>query len=407
MKAVRRLAIVAAIIVALCILVRLVLDPIAAHETRHALAGLDGYRGEFSDVHVTLFPPSYTIQRLALWQSPGGTRDEPIFFVERARAALSGSDLFHRRLVADLRLERPKISIIERVPSPKTEKPAAPAPDLSRALTQTLPFRVARVEVLGGEVLFRDDTAPLHPEVWVHALDLAGENLATRDALDGGRPARVSAHGTLGRSGEVEIYVSADALASPLAFAGRLSVRKFRAAELYAFLEPKAHVQTPQGTIDVFAQFVSRGGALTGGVKAVLANIDVRPTSDGLWDRLRAWLGDKAVKIASDRVPGRNAIATTVPIKGALTDPEVQLWPTVLGVVRNAFVAGLASGFSNLPPPTAPAPEGKLAQAKKALTKSAGPPVAEPRAGARPAGGPHGADARAASTPTSPSTKGH
>jgi hypothetical protein len=399
MKVARRLVVAAAIVVVVCVVVRLILDPIATYETRKQLAKMDGARGELDGVHVTLFPPSYSIEHLAIWQTPGGTRREPIFYVDHASAALSWHELWHRRLVAELRLEQPKISIIQRKVAPS--KPAGPPPDLSSTLANATPFRLARVEVVGGEILFRDDTAPLHPEVWVHGLDLAGENLVTRAGLDGGRAARVSAHGTLGRSGEIKIFVSADPLASPLAFAGRMSVTKFRAAELFDFLEPKTHVQTPKGTIDVFAQFESKAGALTGGVKAVLENVDVRPTSDGLWDRLKAWLGDKAVKIASDRVPGRNAVATTVPITGTLTHPDVQLWPTVLGVVRNAFVAGLASGFSNLPPATAPAPEGKLEQAKKALSKSAGPPKLQPHAA------PSRGAAPVAARPTAEPAKGH
>ena len=30
-----------------------------------------------------------------------------------------------------------------------------------------------------------------------------------------------------------------------------------------------------------------------------------------------------------------------IPIRGRLDDPQIQLWPTVLGVVRNAFVEGI------------------------------------------------------------------
>ena len=70
--------------------------------------------------------------------------------------------------------------------------------------------------------------------------------------------------------------------------------------------------------------------------------------------------------------------AVTIPIKGKLTDPDIQLWPTVLGVIRNAFVQGLASGFANVPPPTAEKKEGPVVQAKNALTKDKGPPKAQP-----------------------------
>ena len=89
--------------------------------------------------------------------------------------------------------------------------------------------------------------------------------------------------------------------------------------------------------------------------------------------------GDQAEEeLTADRVEGRNAVATTIPIKGKLTDPDIQLWPTVLGVIRNAFVQGLTSGFTNVPPATAEKKQGVLEQAKNALEKGQGPPKAQP-----------------------------
>ena len=49
-----------------------------------------------------------------------------------------------------------------------------------------------RIEVRDGEVLYRDLTAPRHPQIWLHALELSAENLATREELAGGRPATVN-----------------------------------------------------------------------------------------------------------------------------------------------------------------------------------------------------------------------
>jgi hypothetical protein len=94
--------------------------------------------------------------------------------------------------------------------------------------------------------------------------------------------------------------------------------------------------------------------------------------------RLKAWFADKAVELASDRIPERKAVATVIPLRGTLDDPHVQVMPAVMGVIRNAFVAGLASGFSYLPPPVAEKPRGVLGQASDALKKRPGPPPAQP-----------------------------
>jgi hypothetical protein len=56
--------------------------------------------------------------------------------------------------------------------------------------------------------------------------------------------------------------------------------------------------------------------------------------------------------VVSDRVPGRDAVAGIVPIQGSLNDTQAELWPAVVSVLRNAFVQGIAAGFSRLPPPS-------------------------------------------------------
>ncbi|HXU02662.1 MAG TPA: hypothetical protein VN903_16975, partial [Polyangia bacterium] len=208
--------------------------------------------------------------------------------------------------------------------------------------------------------------------------ELAVENLATRPKLAEGRPTTISGRAKLGRSGDVTLFASADPFASKLTFAGEAAVKGWKVAELFDLVEPATGLQTPVGTLDLFAEFKAAAGAISGGVKPVLKNVEVRPTEDDLGNKLKALIADEGLHLFSDRVPERNAVATVVPIKGRLDKPDVQLWPTVLGVVRNAFVQGISSGFTHLPPRTAEKPQGKVAQIKDALKKDKGPPKAQP-----------------------------
>jgi len=377
----RRLVIIAAVLVALVVAIRLLIDPIATHYTRKGLNDAEGISGDFQRVHVTVFPPGYEIWRIKVMEEPGGSERHPLFYAERVGVSVDWRALLHARLAARARLDEPKITISKRAEAAKEKvKKEAPAtiPDVEAALRKVIPARVQRIEVRDGEVLYRDPTAPRHPQIWLHALELSAENLATREELAGGRPATVNASAKLGKSGDVTMFVSANPFAKSLEFAGEVSLKGWKVAELFDLIQPATKVQTPEGTLDVFVEFRAKGGELTGGVKPVMKNVRVRPTEDDFGNRLKAWVADKGLRLFSDRVPDRNAVATVVPIKGKLTDPDIQLWPTILGVIRNAFVEGISSGFSHLPPPTADKKEGVLEQAKEALDKDEGPPEAQP-----------------------------
>jgi hypothetical protein len=368
-----------AFVVAIGVVIRLVLDPIATHFTRKALAESPDYRGTFERVHVSILPPGYEIHRLVLRERDAPAAREPFVRVESARGQVDWHELLHGRLAARLRVDDPKISIVKTAPSEK--KPPARPPSPRRELQKQRALRIERIEVRGGEVNYRDLTEKGHPDLWLHDFEVAVENLATRPALSHGRPVTVSATGMVGRSGHLTAFLTANPWAEGLTFAGRVELRDLPTAELYAFVEPKTGVQVPQGTIDLFVEFEARDGEITGGVKPVLKNVKVRPADDDLGDRLKAWAADKTLKIFSDRVPDRNAVATVVPIKGRITDPDIQIMPAVLGIVRNAFVEGVRSGFAHLPPGETPKKQGVLEQAKDALQKGKGPPKAQPSSG--------------------------
>jgi hypothetical protein len=398
----RRLALVALILLGLAAVVRLVLDPLATHYTRKSLSELENARGDFERVHVTVFPPGYTITHVKMIEHPGGRWDAPLFYAEAVRVGLDWRRLFGGVLEARARLVEPKIIVLAHAPKQKevAKKAVRKAPDASAFLRRVVPLRIGRVEIVRGELLFRDPTQPREPELWVHRLELAAENLATRRKLAKGRPTTISARGVVGRSGDLTLFVTADPLAHPLAFAGRFEMVGLRVAELYDFIEPKTKLQTPKGTVDVFGEFTAQGGRFEAGVKPVLKNVEVRASEPGAWERFKAWVADKSVEVAQNDNPGRKDISTIVPVRGRLESPDVQLWPAVLGVVRNAFVEGLTSGFAHLPPPEAGHKQGALEQTKDALTKGKGPPKAQPEAEA--AGGAGGTGKAAVRLTTSP-----
>ena len=380
----RRSAVAALAVAVFVVAVRLILDPVATHYTRQGLSSMEGMQGDFDRVHVTVFGPGYTITRLKVIEDPGGSWRSPLFFAEAVHIGLDWRRLFHGELVARARITEPKIIVVSRETEQKakTTKTAKAAPDLSAQLQKVTPLKLDRIEIVRGELLFREVSQGRRAELWVHRLEVAAENLTTRQKLASARPATITAKGTVGHSGDMSLFVTADPFASPLAFAGRFELRGLRAAELFEFIEPKTKLQTPKGTVSLFAEFKTKDGRIEGGVKPVLEGIEVRPAEPGAWDRVKAWIADVGVKVASDRVPDRKAVVTVVPLEGRLASPDVQIWPAVLGVVRNAFVTGIASGFAELPPPRAPEKQGALAQAKQALTKDKGVPKAQPSAGA-------------------------
>jgi len=312
-----------------------------------------------------------------------------------------------KEIVSAIRVVKPKIRIFHAAPPPDqadgkgdkddkgkdAKEPGSPAVprdesiDLGAVLRKLTPLDVDHIDVVEGQVAFIDTSRRERPEIWLHDLELSVENLTTRVHLTEGLPVLFTASATVANGGTMSMFLTVDPFERGLTFSGRVALLGLRTADLYRFIEPATNLQAPEGTVDMFIEFDCRNGELTGGVKPVLKNVKIRPDDKGPFAVLKAWVADAAVKLVSDRVPGRNAVTTVVPIRGTLTGPDVQIWPAIFGVMRNAFVQGLTSGFAYLPPPTAESKEGVVTQGVKALTGSQ-PPRAQPTEGDAPARAP-------------------
>jgi hypothetical protein len=290
-------------------------------------------------------------------------------------------------VVSAIKVVQPKIRILHAAPPPdaaaaagqkKKEQPAQPneAVDLNEMLHKITPLDVDHIDILDGQVAFVDTSRPERPELWLHDLQLSVENLTNRVRLTEGRPVLLTASATLAKSGVVSILITADPFEKGLTFSGRAAIVGLQTAELYRFIKPATKLQAPEGTIDLFVEFDCRNGQLTGGVKPVLKNVKIRPDDKGVFSALKAWVTDLAIKVFSDRVPERNAVTTVIPIKGTLTGPDIELWPAIFGVMRNAFVEGLTSGYAYLPPKTGDPPPPSGARTSPSESHSTSPPAA-------------------------------
>jgi hypothetical protein len=264
------------------------------------------------------------------------------------------------RTEATLDIRRPKLRFFyqpevaaEKGPPTEAAKQevaeAQPTFSLPDALRDMAPFDVDRIEIHGGELVFVDLSKPAKPELWLSDLEVSVENVASRPGLAEWRPVLLTASAKVQHSGDLALFVTVDPWSDKLNFSGRASVERLATSELYGFLADQVELQLPTGSLDLFAAFTVKDGKLVGGVKPVLANSQVRPVKDGLLARMKAWAAQRALSLSSDRVKGRRAVATVLPLSGKLEAPRADLWPALAGVLYNAYVSGLSVGFGGVP----------------------------------------------------------
>ncbi len=377
----------------LLIAARLALTPFVAHLTRQQLNARPHMSGDFSDLSLSVLTLGYHLQALELHMHPaGGT---PITAsVENIDAHLLWRELLRFHIVAEARADNIKALAIIETPEEAAEmlrqlQHVASMHGLGAQLEAQPPFRASRIELRNLDVTLADHTekgvSRKSAEIWVHGIDATLENLADRAPLLGGRPTTLALKGEVQRSGAATLFATVDPLADQLDLALELTLKHLDLRELYGFIAAKTKLQA-EGDLDAFATLKVRAGQLEGAVKPVIANLKVRPADANAGPELEAWVANAAVGMGTDRVPGRNGLASVIPISGPVTDPKVDLWSSFVILLHNAYQEALPRDQSHLPPaaPGAKPAQGKVGQVAGALTKKQFPAV---QASGQPKGG--------------------
>jgi hypothetical protein len=111
-RGLKRLLVSIAILALLLVAVRAALDPLVTWRTRKILAGMEGMRGRFQDVEVSVHDLSYAIWGLRIEKLGAGGAALPYFQVQRARFGLYFKELVRGHVVAAVDLDKPKLTLV-------------------------------------------------------------------------------------------------------------------------------------------------------------------------------------------------------------------------------------------------------------------------------------------------------
>ncbi len=331
--------------------VLLVREPLTRYATHKAFGAIPGWEAEVADAHLSFFPLVYSVSGLHLVPED---KSLPIFYVKRLDTGVFWGDLLRERLNAWANLDRVKMTFFL-IP--------IHIPDLAAVLQKVMPLSIERMQCKHGEitVAFRhsrsDDPEKPEgegPQLWFHDLEATLEGLATRPELEP-HATTLALRSTMARTGKVSAFVTVDLLThGAITFSGQLRLVDLNLADLDSVLAPAG--LRLAGTFDLKARFGVDHGELTGALEPVLKHGHVEALGGDLGKKLELALADDGIQLLSDRVPGRDALVTIIPMHGNLNRPKFDVWAAVSGVLRNAFVVGLSESLQQLP---APHPEGR------------------------------------------------
>lgn len=331
----RRVVWILGIALAVLLAVRLVLPYAIERYAERVIDATGTYDGRVADVDLSLIRGAYHIEGVEL-RKRDGTAGVSFASVEAIDLALDWGGLLRGRLEGELRIERPVLNV--------TQEQTGTEVDWRERVQALLPIDLGRVEVVDGELHYRDPDADPPVDVALRSLDLVARDLTNRPDASAERPAEIAVDAVAFETGRLRANARFDPFAERPDLTLDLRLEGVDLTALDDFFRAYGGVDVEAGRFDLYVEARAREGRFDGYVKPLLRDVDVLRAAQEQAEQgpfataWEAFVGGVAELV---RNQPEEQIGTRIPLSGRFEDPDIGVWGALVELLRNAYVEAL------------------------------------------------------------------
>ena len=205
-------------------------------------------------------------------------------------------------------------------------------------------LRARRISVNRATLGFINEDANPHYRVFMADTNVVVENF-TNQKSEGMGTARIT--GRLQGSGDTRVTLTMRPENHGPDFDINTRVEDVDLTTMNDLLRATAKFDVASGELSVFSEATVKNGYVNGYVKPLFKDLKVYDKEKDSDKTFGQKVKQKAIDVAGKLLKNRprKEVATVVPISGPVDNPRAGTWPTLVGLVRNAFFKAILPGF--------------------------------------------------------------
>ncbi|WP_234572065.1 DUF748 domain-containing protein [Rhodohalobacter sp. 614A] len=307
------------------------------------LDDVPGYHGSIEDVDLHLFRGAYQIEGLNMVKTG---EDIPVPFLDIPLIDLSvqWSALFRGKIVGEIKLFEPELNFAAGSTGSQTGSEA----DWTTPIKELMPLQINRFLIEDGVITYKDFGSNPEVDLRLDSLQMEATNLRNVEGRKGTLPSSITLTAkSIGR-GFLDISCDANIVKDVPDFDLSAKFEGVQMTALNDFTEAYAKLDFEGGTFNLYTEMAASDGILEGYVKPVMTDLKVFDLKEDSKEPLRAlWEGIAGFITTIFKNQRRDQFATQVPFEGDLNNPDTKIWPTIGGILRNAFIKGFSKDVEN------------------------------------------------------------
>jgi Domain of Unknown Function (DUF748) len=314
------------------------------------LIGLPDYTGRVEWVRIHPITASIDVYDFHIDKK---TADVPVpfFYSPRWHVSLQWREILHGVTRASVFIFNPRINIVA---GPSSEQSQMGISGIwIDAIKAIIPWRVNQLDVVEGDVHFRDFHADPQVDLELSHLNLDAENMSNAEKLKVPLPATVKVTGNPLLTGFFEMDLSVNLDERYATFSQKFQMDHVPAVGANSALQKYLKVRVKSGEIGLYSELIGDKGVYHGYAKPFFYKLEFEPKPSDKGGLGAIWSGVlNVVKSAFEDDDQR--IATQVPITGRVDQPQVDTWSAIGGALWNAYIEALRPGFDQEHTPVPP-----------------------------------------------------
>ena len=334
-------------VVVLLIVARLLLPYFVLKYVNKSLADMGGYTGHVEDIDIELLRGAYQIDSLVIRKVKGKIK-KPFISMPKTDLSIEWKSLFKGKLVSEVEAYQPEINFA--FSEDEASSQTGTEVDWTAYLKKLLPININRFAVVNGTVNLTSLITQPRADLSLKRFNAELRNIRNVDELNKKLPSPVTATADApGYGGKLDVQADMNLFKVTPDFDYNLKFTDVELVKINELARSYANVDFERGTVSVFSEMAMLNGKFNGYIKPLTKNMLIFKLNEHegrsvgkFFTELLAQAGTAVLK--NQR---KDQVATRIPISGTVEKAETAIWPTVFGVLRNAYIKAFRGEIDN------------------------------------------------------------
>lgn len=324
--------------------IRLALPWMVRDYVNRTFQEIEDYSGRVGDVDIALLRGAYRIHDLRITKRNSKER-EPFFYAPTIDFSVQWNRLFEGALVGEIIFWQPRVNLVES--EEEEESQTGEDVDWRKKFEELFPFSLDRARIQEGSVRFR--TQAISTEDAIVISDVMGDIRNLTNVTD----SEAGAFATFDFTARVfhaplKIQGRANPAAATPTFDVNARLEEVPIPELNPWLREYINVDAQAGVFALFVELAAADGFFYGYAKPFSEDIEIFDMSDDSKGLLhKAWEAIVDVTASVLENSEEEDVATRIPIRGKIEEPEAGVWRAITNALRHAFVGSFSQSLEH------------------------------------------------------------